>query len=229
MYYAHMSLKDPVDRRRMSDEAYERIRDAIVTGELSPGERVKDFQVAESLGLSRTPVREALARLVDIGLVEAKPGVYTRITVLDRDDVARTLAVLQALDNMAIRTATPRLTAEDLQKMQAINVAFEEAVARQDVKAALEADDRFHDIPALAADNPLLRRMMDQLHPQIHRILYRKFSTLYGAENTGGHHRQLIRILASGDANAAAESSARHWVELADLIEELFENSELTV
>lgn len=222
-----MSLKDPVDRRLMSDEAYERIRDAIVTGELPPGERVKDAEVAENLGLSRTPVREALARLMDMGLVEAKPGVYTRITVLDKDDVARTLAVLQALDNLAIRTATPRLTAEDLQKMQEINEEFEAAVKRNDIKAALDADGRFHHIPVEAAGNPLLGRIMDQLHPQIHRILYRKFSTLYGGENTSNHHRQLIQILAAGAAEAAAQRSAQHWVELGDLIEELFANAEL--
>lgn len=228
MYCVHMSSIDRIDRRLMSDEAFDRIRNAIVTGDLAPGERVKDTELAERMGLSRTPVREALSKLAETGLVEAKPGVYTRIATLDKDEVARTLAVLKALDELAVRTGTPNLTAADLGLMREVNEEFESAVSRKDVQAALEADDRFHAIPVTAARNPLIARIMDQLHPQIHRILYRKFSTLYGAQNTGGHHRDLIRILESGDAEEAAKSSGEHWVELGGLIDELFANAELT-
>ncbi|MBT2519436.1 GntR family transcriptional regulator [Arthrobacter sp. ISL-28] len=223
-----MSPIDRVDRRLMSGEAYDRIRAAIVTGDLAPGERVKDSELAERMGLSRTPVREALARLADMGLVEAKPGVYTRIATLDKDEVARTLAVLKALDELAVRTGTPNLTKGDLNLMRDLNTEFEAAVARNDVQAALEADERFHSVPVTAAQNPLIARVMDQLHPQIHRILYRKFSTLYGAQNTGGHHRELIEILASGDAEEAAKRSGAHWNELGGLIDQLFANAELT-
>ena len=80
-------LDEPVERRRLSDITYERLRQAIVTGELPPGEKVRDAELSARLGLSRTPVREALARLVDSGLVEAKPGVHTRISSLNRRDV----------------------------------------------------------------------------------------------------------------------------------------------
>lgn len=222
-----MSLSDPVNRRLMSDEAYDRIRDAIVTGELVPGERIKDTELALRLGLSRTPVREALNRLTDTGLVEAKPGVYTRITTLNQVDIARTLAVLKSLDELAIRTAVPNLKKDDLEHMTQINKEFAAAVKRNDARAALEADDRFHSVPISAADNPLISRIVDQLHPQIHRVLYRKFSTLYGGENTIEHHAELVRILASGDADAAAQRSAAHWVQLGDLIGDLFAKEQL--
>src|SRR3989304_5916522 len=102
----------PVERARMSDIALERIREAIVTGELAPGSKIKDSELAEYLGLSRTPVREALATLVATGLVEAKPGAYTRIPPLDRGDVEATLAVIEALDQLAVVTAVPNLTDE---------------------------------------------------------------------------------------------------------------------
>ena len=108
----------PVERARMSDIALERIREAIVTGELAPGSKIKDSELAEYLGLSRTPVREALARLVDTGLVEAKPGAYTRITTLDRGDVEATLAVIEALDQLAVVTAVPNLTDEMIGAMR---------------------------------------------------------------------------------------------------------------
>ena len=227
MYSVVMSLSDPVNRRLMSDEAYDRIRDAVVTGELIPGERIKDTELALRLGLSRTPIREALNRLTDTGLVEAKPGVYTRITTLNPLETARTLSVLKALDELAIRTAVPKLNRNDLENMTRINKEFADAVKRNDARAALDADDRFHNVPMTAADNPLLARIMDQLHPQIHRILYRKFSTLYGGENTIDHHAELVRILATGDADAAAKLSAAHWVQLGDLIGDLFAKEQL--
>ncbi|MFD7408521.1 FCD domain-containing protein [Streptomyces sp. NPDC059866] len=98
-----------------------------------------------------------------------------------------------------------------------------EALARlADTTAALAADDRFHAAPIAAADNPVLSRMVDQLHPQIHRILYRNFSTLLGGRNTVEHHDRLIDVCAGGDARTAAELSGRHWSELGDHINQLF-------
>jgi DNA-binding GntR family transcriptional regulator len=217
----------PVPRRLLSDEVFDQLRDAIVRGELVPGEKVKDTELAERFGLSRTPVREALHRLVDIGLVEAKPGVYTRITPLDRTDAERTLAVLRALDTLAVRTAVPRMTAEDLQQMRAANRDFEAAVQHDDIDAALEADDRFHAVPLRVADNPTLTRIVEQLHPQIHRMLYRKFSTLLGGRNTIEHHDAFVDLCASGDADAAAHQSGQHWERLGGHITQLFETNQL--
>ena len=221
-----MSLDSPVSRRLLSDEVFHRLRDSIVRGELAPGEKVKDGELAERLGLSRTPVREALARLADIGLVEAKPGVYTRITTLNRRDVEKTLAVLRSLDQLAVETAVPAMTEEDLHAMREANRDFERAVTANDTAAALAADDRFHAVPIRAADNPVLSRIGEQLHPQIHRILYRKFSTLLGGRNTIEHHDQLVEVCATGDARAAAELSGRHWSELGGHINQLFETNQ---
>jgi DNA-binding GntR family transcriptional regulator len=220
-----MLLDSPVPRRLLSDEVYQRLRDSIVRGELAPGEKIKDSELAARLGLSRTPVREALARLADCGLIEAKPGVYTRVATLNRRDVEKTLAVLRALDQLAVETAVPLMTKQDLQHMRRANRDFAKAAAANDTPAALAADDRFHAVPVTAADNPALSRMIEQLQPQIHRILYRKFSTLLGGRNTIEHHDQLIEACAAGEARAAAELSAQHWFELGGHISRLFETS----
>lgn len=217
----------PVERPKMSDAAYERLKDAIVRGELEPGEKIRDGEIAERLGLSRTPVREALTRLVDTGLVEAKPGVYTRITTLNRTDVAATLAVLRALDELAVRTGVPHLTPAGITRMRQANEHFAQAVDQQDITGAFAADDTLHGIVADAAGNPVLSRLIDQLHPQIHRILYRKFSTLLGGHDTIDHHAKFIELCASGDADGAAALSAEHWAHLGGLIDELFESNDL--
>ncbi|MFD9119837.1 GntR family transcriptional regulator [Streptomyces bottropensis] len=203
-------------------ESERRLRDSIVRGELVPGEEARDGEFAERHGLSRTPVREAFARLADIGLVEAKPGVHTRITTLNRRDAEKTLAVLRSLDRLAIETAVPVMTEHDFRRMREANREFERALAANDTGAALDADDRFHTVPIEAADNPVLSRIVEQLHPQIHRILHRKFSTLLGGRNTIEHHDELIDVCADGNARSGAELSGRHWSELGEHINQLF-------
>jgi len=215
----------PVPRRLLSDEVFAQLREAIVRGELAPGENVRDVDLASRFGLSRTPVREALTRLVSTGLVETKPGVYTRVAPLRRVDAQRTLAVLRALDALAIRTAVPKMSPADLDAMRIANAEFSEA---EGVIAALAADDRFHAVPLVVADNPTLAQMVEQLHPLIHRILYRKFSTLLGGRNTVEHHTNLIELCAAGEADAAAALSGEHWEQLGGHIDELFDNHELT-
>jgi DNA-binding GntR family transcriptional regulator len=212
----------------MSDAAYERLRDAIVRGELAPGEKIKDGDLAEMLGLSRTPVREALTRLVDSGLIESKPGVYTRVAMLKHDEVAANLAVLKALDSLAVEAAVPRLTDLHFQSMRQANRKFAKAVKNHDVEGSLAADDAFHHVIIEAAGNPVIARIIEQLHPQLHRILYRKFSGLLGGEDTVNHHEQLVKVCEQGDAEAAAAMSGKHWAHLGELITRLFDSDELS-
>jgi DNA-binding GntR family transcriptional regulator len=216
--------RGPLRRPPLRFEAYDVLLDAIIRGDLAPGEQIRDVELAASLGLSRTPVREAISRLVDLGLVESKPGAYTRISVPTRTDVLATLKVLSALDNIALRDGIPALTDEHIARLREANRAFEAAVAAVDATAALAADDSFHGVFVEAAANAVVARLLGQLHPQIHRILYRKFSNLLGGRDTVEHHEQLIALCLTGDVDATAALSAAHWSHLGDLIEELFDS-----
>jgi DNA-binding GntR family transcriptional regulator len=217
----------PLKRPPLRFEAYDVLLDSIIRGDLAPGEQIKDTDLAAGLGLSRTPVREAISRLVDVGLAESKPGVYTRITVPDRRSVLATLKVLRALDDIAVRDGVPTMTAEHIERLRQANREFAEAVRGTEAMRALAADDGFHAIIVEAAENPVVARLLEQLHPQIHRILYRKFSTLLGGRDTIDHHEQLIALCAAGDADAAAALSAEHWSRLGELIEDLFDSGRL--
>src|SRR5690348_537099 len=106
-----MDALRPVQRTLLRDRAYEAIRDAIVGGELAPGAVVRDAELAERLGLSRAPVREAFSRLVDEGLLESKPQSYTRVTELVAADVRDAAAVVGALHELVTRVGVPRLSA----------------------------------------------------------------------------------------------------------------------
>lgn len=138
-----MSIR-PVSRTLLRDRAYEAIRDAIVAGEIEPGAVVRDADLAERLGLSRAPVREAFSRLVDEGLLESKPQSYTRVTPVVAADVRDAAAVVAAMHELVTRVAVPRLRENDLDAMREANARFAAAVRAGDVDGALRADDDLH-------------------------------------------------------------------------------------
>src|SRR6185437_6862102 len=114
------------------------------TGELEPGRRVRDQDIAEQLGVSRTPVREALQRLEDEGLVETRRGSLTRIMALDTEAARDAFPVVALLHALATRLATPHMGLDDLDALRQANRDLAAAMSANDVMAALASDDRFH-------------------------------------------------------------------------------------
>ena len=119
-----------ISRTLLRDTAYEALRTAIVRGELTPGSHVRDADLAEQLGLSRAPVRDALARLADDGLVETKPQSYTRVTPLVLRDVCDAAEVVRAMHELATTAAVPALTDADIATMREANRRFETATRK---------------------------------------------------------------------------------------------------
>ena len=119
-------------RPLLRDDVLERIRDAIVDGTLTPGEQVRDADLATWLGVSRTPVREALLELGRAGLVRSSPGRSTVISPLEREGVRDAQRVVAAMHRLAVLTAVPRMTAVDLDRMRAANARFTAAHAAGD-------------------------------------------------------------------------------------------------
>ncbi|WP_344542582.1 GntR family transcriptional regulator [Streptomyces levis] len=206
----------PVPRTLLRDRAYAAIRDAIVAGELEPGAVVRDADLAERLGLSRAPVREAFSRLVDEGLLESKPQSYTRVTPLVAADVRDAAAVVGALHELVTRTAVPRLTDADLAVMRAANERFAAAVRAGDVDAALRADDDLHDVLVRASGNRAAAATVARYTPLIRRLERRRFGE-GGNCRSAGLHERLIDACAAGDTAEAVRVTAEIWRGLEEL------------
>src|SRR3954451_2757909 len=114
----------PLERDLLRDRAYVALRDAIVDGTLAPGERLRDAELCTWLGLSRTPVREALNRLEHDGLVESAPQRFTRVAPLDRRAARDAFPVVAALHALAAEQAVPKVGADDAEAMRAANTTF---------------------------------------------------------------------------------------------------------
>lgn len=208
-----MSSLAPVGRDLLRDQALRRIRAAIVLGELEPGAVIKDATLAAALGLSVAPVRVALARLADEGLVEAKPQSHTRVTPLDVGQVRDAAVVVRALHELAVREAAGRITPADVAAMRAANARFAAAVAARDTDAALAADDDLHAVPVARCGNGAIAATIDRLTPAIRRLERQRFDAAGGRVSVELHDR-LIDALAAGDTDAAVVTTTTIWTAL---------------
>ncbi|HEU5213040.1 MAG TPA: GntR family transcriptional regulator [Gaiellaceae bacterium] len=208
-------------RTLLRDEAYARLRDAILDGTLEPGEQLKDAELAGWLGLSRTPIREAVARLEEYGLVETKPNSYTRVAPLSARDARDAFTVYAALEALAASLGVPRLTRDDLETMRAANGDLADALAAADVDAAVAADDRFHAVLVQAAANTEIARSLERLLPKIRRLERARFGSLAGRRSVE-QHKRIIALSAAGEAERAAEAIRENWLSLGALIDQSF-------
>ncbi|WP_416967362.1 GntR family transcriptional regulator [Streptomyces sp. 4F14] len=208
----------PVGRTLLRDRACEAIRDAIVSGEIEPGSVVRDIDLAERLGLSRAPVREAFARLVDEGLLESKPQSYTRVTPLVASEVRDAAAVVGAMHELVTRIAVPCLAPADIAAMRAANERFADAVVAGDVDAALLADDELHDVLVRVGDNRAAAATVARYTPLIRRLERRRFGEGGNCRSTG-LHEQLIDACEAGDVTGAVRVTAEIWRGLEELVD----------
>lgn len=211
---------DSVSRSLLRDDVYLRLRDAIVDGTLEPGEQLRDGDLAAWLGVSRTPVREALLRLQQGGLVVARPGRSTTVATLDARAIRDAQAVVASMHELAVRQAVAQLTDADLDRMREANDRFAAALRADDVDAALAADDDFHAVPVEAAANEALRGVLEQFTPSLRRLERLRFASLSGRGSVALHDR-LVERCAAGDVDGAAATSYETWQTLEPLLDGL--------
>jgi DNA-binding GntR family transcriptional regulator len=208
----HVSLPK-VSRPLLRDEAYDRIRHAIVDGTLPPGAPLRDGDLAEQLGLSKAPVREALRRLAEDGLVESKPQSYTRVSEVLTADVADAREIVRLLHEFAVRQAAPKCRPEDVAAMRAANDRFAAAIEAGDIAAAVEADDELHDVPVRLAGNAAVAATLDRYTPLLRRLEHARFSSAL-AWNSVERHTRLIDALEKRDTGTAVSVISTIWTDL---------------
>lgn len=207
----------PIPRASLRDQVYEIVLRAIVNRDLAPGHQIRDLDIAESLGVSRTPVREALQRLVDEGLVETAPGAATRVAPIDIEEVRNIYPIVGALHALAVRLGAERIGPTETEALAGANAAFAAAVDESHMAAALAADDAFHEVVLRAADNPELRRTLDRLVPHIRRFQLTQFSSA-SARLSIRQHASIISACRRRRFDDAARVMEENWGNIEALV-----------
>ena len=183
-------LHAPFERDLLRDRAYATLRDAIVDGTLAPGERLRDQELCEWLGLSRTPVRDALSRLEQDGLVETAPQRYTRVAPLDRRAARDAFPIVAAVHALAAELGVPRLTATDLDAMREANAQLRGRAAKTSTSTPRSPPTTPSTPCSLTASaNAELTGVLDRLMPRLRRLERLRFGSLAGRASTRQHER----------------------------------------
>ena len=200
-------------RSLLRDDVYRSLRDAIVDGTFEPGERLRDQELEAWLGVSRTPIREALLRLAQAGLVIAQPGRATTVAPTDPKNISNAQSVAAAMHELAARSAVPALAQSDLTAMESANERFATALEALDVDSAMRSDDEFHGVLVRASGNAMIAEVLEQVTPLIRRAERQRFASMAGRDSVR-QHREIIERAAAGDAEGAAELSRVNWMTL---------------
>ena len=153
----------------LRDVVFNTLRQAILRGELQPGERLMEIQLAQRLGVSRTPVREAIRKLELEGLVLMLPRRGAEVAEITRQDLEDVLEVRAALEELAVKDACEHITDEQLQDLKKAANEFKRSLEGTDLVACAEADIHFHEIIYAATNNKRLVQMLNNLREQMYR------------------------------------------------------------
>jgi DNA-binding GntR family transcriptional regulator len=202
----------PLEKRLFREDVYAQLREWIVQGVLEPEEKLRDADLAVRLGVSRTPVREALRRLEDEGLVQTKQNAWTRVAPVTRELAARIYPILRALESLAVELAASHLKATDFKRMKAINAKVKAALETGDAKAAALFDSQLHECFIAACGNPELQTIIrnlktNQIRLEIH---YWRGGSL--AQASVLEHARLIEALEHGDIKTARRELENNYV-----------------
>ncbi|WP_102127478.1 GntR family transcriptional regulator [Deinococcus planocerae] len=193
------------------EEVYARLRDWIVGGVLPPGEVLRDHDIAAQLGVSRTPVREALRRLEDEGLVETALNRWTRVAPLDLGRAAELYGLVEVLEVLALEQAAPRLTGNFLERLEQANADLARALGERDAARALSADDAFHAVWVEAAGNRTLAEVLGPLKVKLRRVELAYFGHEVRGERSLGEHTAMVDALRAGRWDRAAALLRQNW------------------
>ncbi|MBN9215037.1 MAG: hypothetical protein ABS62_00310 [Microbacterium sp. SCN 70-200] len=198
--------------RRMTDDVVRILRDRIVSGDLAPGARIDVTLLATDLGISRTPVREAILQLEAAGLVQRQPYRGTVVAGIDVNRLEEVTALRIDLEGRATTLGVPRLTDDDLDQMAAILDELDARAAEPDFSRGVfnDLNRRFHDIIYAAADAPHLRAIVGTLAAEADRMRLHFDVRAPLAEH---FHREILDACRRRDASAAAAATRAHLLE----------------
>lgn len=188
----------------------ETLREAIASGNLRAGERLMEIQLAEELGVSRTPVREAIRKLELEGFVVMMPRRGTYVADLSIKDINEVFEIRTALDVLAAGLAVERITEEELEQLERLLVEIGELLEQGDVDKLVESDSQFHDVLYRASRNDRLVGIINNLREQFTR--FRSISIKYPGrmQDTVNEHRRLVEAIASRDIDLAQQIAREH-------------------
>jgi DNA-binding GntR family transcriptional regulator len=205
---------------------FEALREAIVKGMLRPGERMMEIQLAEEMGVSRTPVREAIRKLELEGLVAMVPRKGAYVASLSMKDIVEVFEIRGALEGLAAELAAERITEDELEELERYLVKITESIEAGDLTLLVEADTDFHGQIYKASRNERLSQIISNLREQIQRFRKTSLSQPGRMRYALDEHKKIVEALSSRDGMLARKLAEEHIENAENSLLEMMRGSE---
>lgn len=199
----------------LRDIVFENLRNAILEGDLKAGKRLMEVQLAEQLGVSRTPIREAIRKLELEGLVVMLPRKGAYVANMSFKDLIDVLEIRASLEGLAAFLAAERRRDEDIEELERVAKEFEKSVRETDIDNVLKKDIEFHEKIFLMANNKKLYHLITTLWEQVHRFRVTYVSNYEASLSLVEEHKKILEAIKSGDSELAKKYATEH-IELAE-------------
>lgn len=194
----------------LRDVVFNTLRKAILTGQLKPGERLMEVHLADKLGVSRTPIREAIRKLELEGLVIMIPRRGAEVARITEKSLRDVLEVRCALEELSVRLACERMSWEQFEKLRMANVKFAQVAEGEDITEIAKNDEAFHDIIYYSTDNDKLILLLNQLREQMYRYRVEHIKIKERRSLLIREHQEIIDALRERDSQTAVLVMRRH-------------------
>lgn len=194
----------------LRDVVFNTLRQAILTGELKPGERLMEIHLANKLGVSRTPIREAIRKLELEGLVIMIPRRGAEVAQITWKNLKDVLEVRRAIDVLAIELACDRMSAEELDELYRACEDFKEATKTQDARVIAKADVALHDLIVKSTRNDRLMQLVNTLSEQMYRYRFEYIKDASQHEKLVQEHKDMYQSILSKNKELAAQAVRKH-------------------
>ncbi len=194
----------------LRDVVFHTLRRAILTGQLKPGERLMEVHLANKLGVSRTPIREAIRKLELEGLVTMIPRRGAEVAQITEKSLKDVLEVRRALDVLSVELACERITKEEMEELYRACQEFEKAAREKEPSVIAQADVRLHDIIVDATRNQRLKQLVNNLSEQMYRYRFVYIQEANQYENLIEEHREVYESIAERNKERAARAARLH-------------------
>ncbi|MCC3870075.1 GntR family transcriptional regulator [Terrisporobacter mayombei] len=199
----------------LRDVVFENLRTAILEGNLKAGQRLMEVQLAEQLGVSRTPIREAIRKLELEGLVVMLPRKGAYVANMSFKDLIDVLEIRASLEGLAASLASERLRDEDIVELERVAKEFEKSVRETDIDNVLKKDVEFHEKIFLMANNKKLYHLITSLWEQVHRFRVTYVSNYEASLSLVDEHNRILEAIKAGNSELAQKYATEH-IELAE-------------
>lgn len=206
------------DHRPLRVLVYEELKMRILKGEIAPGQRLMEVETSEELGVSRTPVREAIKKLEKEGLVVVEPRKGTYAAQISDSDLIEILEVRESLEALAAQYAVKRMKQAQKEKLNSVANKYKKAVEEGKLPAMIKFDTEFHRILVEGSNNKTLINLIEQLQELLLRFRYLYYDNAKRAEQNPPEHQRIVDAVMSGNESEAYAATMAHIGSLKEIV-----------